>query len=233
MAPMRKPSKNAFLHPAIHAPAAMARTRVRLGRAHRAGVQPIFESLKQPEVFFACSARAGDRTAPQFAPATCLPSSSASDSSTRANFFFVLRLRSAQRQTPHRFEQSHRGHGRFHGNRVGLDEIHFHQRQIFPLQQARGCEIALRGRAARGESSPRESRSTPRKSRRARPARSSATPERRRRRARRTPPAPAPRIVAICAMSPDASLTPTMFSISASRFSVAGSMLTPVRRGML
>ena len=41
--------------------------------------------------------------------------------------------------------------------------------------------------------------------------------------------APACRMVAICAMLPEASLTPTMLSIAASRASVAGSTFTPVR----
>ena len=37
----------------------------------------------------------------------------------------------------------------------------------------------------------------------------------------------------ICVMLPDASLTPTMFGIAASRASVDGSMFTPVRPGTL
>ena len=37
----------------------------------------------------------------------------------------------------------------------------------------------------------------------------------------------------ICVMFPDASLTPTMFGIAASRASVAGSTLIPVRPGTL
>ena len=38
---------------------------------------------------------------------------------------------------------------------------------------------------------------------------------------------------AICAMFPEASFTPTMLSIAASRRSVAGSTFTPVRPGTL
>ena len=106
--------------------------------------------------------------------------------------------------------------------------------EIALLNCARAGEIVRAGRAAPAASSPREFRSTTTEIKPRPPSAISgsviaSSPRkhdetlRHARRAR----------AAICEIFPDASFTPTIFSISARRFTVAGSMFTPVRPGML
>ena len=135
-----------------------------------------------------------------------------------------------QRQAPDRFEQSHQGHGGLHRDRIRLDEVDLHQRQVLAMNWrgrpgSRWRDAALRDLA----SSRRESRCRRWRSRPCRRARSpgmvsASSPESTAKRSGTWF-----RMAAICAMFPEASFTPAMLSISARRFSVAGSTLTPVR----
>ncbi len=53
------------------------------------------------------------------------------------------------RQTVYRFEQAHQAHGGLHRNRIRLDEVDLHQREVSALQFARGFEIVAQRRLAR------------------------------------------------------------------------------------
>ena len=121
------------------------------------------------------------------------------------------------------------GHRGLHRNGVRLDEIDFHQRQVLALHARAPPRNRRAGTAARVASFRRDFVRD--HGNHAAPAerRSSGNGDRVVAREHRKSSGTCCITLAICEILPDASFTPTMFSICGSRASVAGSTLTPVR----
>src|SRR4029077_16950675 len=61
-----------------------------------------------------------------------------------------------KRQSVHFLDPAHHGQHRLHRQRARLDEVRLHQRQIFPVDRARGGQVIVQGRARHLRHFPRD-----------------------------------------------------------------------------
>ena len=155
-APEPEPEQDSLLHPRVHTPAGR-RVRVGLGGADRSLAERVAQadkgraghqrlgSIAQVEKLFDVGLEFGHWNRPRTPGCGLrLQATGFRPASTSVwRIFCGARLRwRHHRQTIHRFAQSEHRQRRLHGNRVGLDEVHQHQRQQGLMLGARGGEVA-------------------------------------------------------------------------------------------
>ena len=142
--PMRNPSRIPFLtHGFTRQP--VFDGRVRLGRAHRARVQRIFETARIARNVLRYKRQASGRTELR-SQSACELRAAASRPVDLSTASIFARLASdggtIGQAGQHRLQQAHHGHRGLHRPGIHLAEIHFHQREPLPLEGACAGEIA-------------------------------------------------------------------------------------------